>query len=159
MMKEIPVCNPMFYKRKSEAEKSVPALYSHEMLVHVLKLLSDKPFRPNFTSFTVDHVHFPLFFAIVFIFNLTWIGLLSVKLIHCTGFDLLVDDYISYILNVYIIPLDAIQRFTAYSLLCVQYPQIRRNGCKCQILCLRIICNSLQLSPLHQILILHFTVW
>lgn len=71
MMKEIPVCNPMFYKQKSEAEKSVPALYSHEMLVHVLKLLSDKPFRPNFTSFTVDHVHFPLFFAIVFIFNLT----------------------------------------------------------------------------------------
>lgn len=71
--------------------------------------------------------HFPLFFAIVFIFNLMWIKV-------NTGFDFTGDYYIGTgnLFNVSILPVDSIQRFTAHSLLCVQYPQIRRNWCEYQ---------------------------
>lgn len=46
-----------------------------------------------------------------------------------TGFDFTGDDYkgTGNLFNFYILPVDSIQRFTAHSLLCVQYPQIRRN--------------------------------
>lgn len=59
---------------------------------------------------------------------------LSFKCKVNTGFDFTGDYYIGTgnLFNVSILPVDSIQRFTAHSLLCVQYPQIRRNWCEYQ---------------------------
>lgn len=91
-----------------------------------------KPFQPNFTSFPLDHGSLPfiLCYCVYLKFNVN----LSFKCKVNYGFDFTGDDYIGTgnLFNVSILPVDSIQRFTAHSLLCVQYPQIRRNWCEYQ---------------------------
>lgn len=123
----------LYTKKCSSEEWSLQCTYQvHVIIVHVLKILTYKPFQPNFTSFPFDHGSLPfiLCYCVYLKFNVN----LSFKCKVNYGFDFTGDDYIGTgnLFNVSILPVDSIQRFTAHSLLCVQYPQIRRNWCEYQ---------------------------
>lgn len=112
----------LYTKKCSSEEWSLQCTYQVHVIL-VLKILTYKPF----TSFPLDHVSLPfiLCYCVYLKFNVN----LSFKCKVNYGFDFTGDDYIGTgnLFNVSILPVDSIQRFTAHSLLCVQYPQIRRN--------------------------------
>lgn len=116
----------LYTKKCSREEWSLQCTYQVHVIL-VLKILTYKPFQPNFTNFPLDHGSLPfiLCYCVYLKFNVN----LSFKCKVNTGFDFTGDDYIGTgnLFNVSILPVDSIQRFTAHSLLCVQYPQIRRN--------------------------------